>query len=87
MTSPAPPEATYPMHVCAVDGIVYDQRRNAWYGLHTPPMKLHCPVCGGTMEGEPKAPPHVMHFCFQCGTTFDRHRHTWYGLVMHAPSP
>lgn len=82
MSSPAPPNAAYPMHLCSVDGIVYDQHRNAWYGPVEPKRELHCPECGMKMEGEPKGAP-TMHFCYQCGVTFDRTRKVWYGLSFH----
>jgi ribosomal protein L37AE/L43A len=76
----------YPMHICASDGVVYDQRRGAWHGLPEIGDKLCCPACGSAMEGEPKEPPVNIFVCYQCGTTYDKGRKTWYGLAYHAPS-
>ena len=73
----------YPTHVCSTDGVVYDQRRQQWYGLPEVADKLCCPACGGAMEGEPHEPPVQMFVCYQCGTTYDKARKTWYGLVYH----
>ncbi len=85
-----PPRANvpFPMHVCATDGVVYDQRRAQWYGLPAIGPTLCCPACGQRMESEPKdAAPRVF-FCYQCGTTYDKAREAWYGLVYHlAPPP
>ncbi len=75
----------FPMHVCAVDGIVYDERRGAWYGFPEVDARLCCPACGSVMETEPKEPPIRMFFCYQCGTTYDRQRGSWYGLTYHLP--
>ncbi len=86
MASPSQPAVAYPMHVCATDGVVYDQRRAAWYGLPTIGEKLCCPACGGRMESEPKEPPARLFFCYQCGTTYDKARGTWYGLAYHVAS-
>lgn len=83
MRGPASPAVAYPMFICATDGVVYDQRRDSWHGLPEVEGKLCCPICGNSMEREPKEPPHRIFFCFQCGTTFDRERSTWYGLAYH----
>lgn len=86
----APPRTTvpYPMHVCATDGVVYDQHRAQWYGLPTIEDRLCCPACGSRMEVEPKEPPVRVFFCYQCGTTYDKARAVWYGLAYHAaPTP
>lgn len=78
----------YPMHVCATDGVVYDQKRSQWYGLPPIENRLCCPACGGRMESEPKEPPARVFFCYQCGTTYDKTRSSWYGLAYHsAPVP
>lgn len=79
MASPAPPGSAFPMSLCPTDGVVYDEKRNSWYGMIEPNRVQHCPGCGGQMEGEPKGAP-AMHFCFQCGVTYDHQRRTWYGL-------
>jgi len=86
MTGPSKPKLPYPMHICAADGIVYDERRTQWYGLPEIGETLHCPACGSRMEGTPRDPPVRIFYCFQCGTTFDRVRQTWYGLVYHHAS-
>lgn len=83
MAGPTAPNVPYPMFVCPLDGVVYDRTRDSWHGLPEIEGKLVCPVCGGVMEKEPKAPPHRIFFCYQCGTTFDRERSTWYGLAYH----
>jgi hypothetical protein len=87
MNGPTRPAVPYPMHVCGADGVVYDERRDRWYG--TPEEvgeKLHCPACGTTMEAAPREPPVRVYFCYQCGTTFDRVRGAWYGLAFHTPT-
>lgn len=71
------------MHVCAADGVVYDQRRQAWYGLPEAGDRLFCPACGHAMESEPPEPPRRLFFCYQCGVTFDKVRNGWYGLTFH----
>ncbi len=86
LSAPATARVPYPMHVCAADGVVYDERRTKWYGLPEIGEKLHCPACGSAMEGEPKEPPTRIFFCYQCGTTFDKLRSVWYGLAYHAPT-
>jgi hypothetical protein len=86
MTGPARPKLPYPMHVCASDGVVYDERRTTWYGLPEIERSVHCPACGAAMESAPKEPPVRVFFCYQCGTTYDRVRGTWYGLAYHRPS-
>jgi len=83
MSGPSSGKVPYPMFVCGQDGVVYDQRRDAWHGLPEVREKLCCPICGGTMEVEPKQPPHRVYFCFQCGTTYDKEQGTWYGLAYH----
>ena len=75
----------YPMHVCGNDGVVYDARRAAWYGMPEVGETLHCPGCGAGMEGEPKEPPTRIFFCYQCGITYDKGRGAWYGVAYHAP--
>jgi hypothetical protein len=87
MRGPTAPTVPYPIHVCATDGVVYDERRAAWYGLPELTEKVACPGCGGRMEGEPNEPPVRMFFCYQCGITFDRNRASWYGLAYHLPQP
>ncbi len=74
----------FPMHVCATDGIVYDERRSQWYGLPEVEAKLHCPGCGAAMEGEPPTPPSRVFVCYQCGITFDRATSAWFGLAYHS---
>ncbi len=83
MPGPANPNVPYPMYVCAHHGVVYDRRRDAWHGLPDPETALHCPICGRTMEYEPKEPPTRIFFCYECGTTYDRERSTWYGIAPH----
>ena len=83
-----PPKVVpFPMHVCPVDGVVYDVRRSQWYGLPEIKEKLCCPACGSAMETEPKEPPVRVFFCYQCGTTFDRTRGAWFGLAYHENPP
>jgi len=82
LISPARPGVAYPMHFCSVDGVVFDERRNLWYGFAEPPAQIHCPNCGLKLEGEPKDAP-AMYFCFQCGVTYDRSRKEWYGMSLH----
>lgn len=77
----------YPMHTCAAEGVVYDERRGSWYGLPEIGDRLNCPACGGAMDAEPKEPPIRIFFCYQCGTTYDRLRGTWYGLTAHHNPP
>lgn len=86
MGSPTKPTVQFPMHVCGVDGVVFDERRGSWYGLPEIDSKLCCPICGSAMEVEPKEPPVRMFFCYQCGTTFDKQRTSWYGLAFHLPT-
>lgn len=76
----------YPMHSCAVDGVVYDVRRQRWYGLPDLREGVYCPLCGSAMEGGASAdePPKLL-FCYQCGVTLDRSQSVWYGLVGHFP--
>ena len=83
MTGPSNPSVPYPMYLCPHHGVVYDRRRESWHGLPDPETKLCCPICGRSMEFEPKEPPVRIFFCYQCGTTFDRERGTWYGLAYH----
>lgn len=87
MREPTPSAVPFPMYICGVDGVVYDRRRDSWHGLPELKDRVCCPVCGGSMEAEPKEPPHRMFFCFQCGTTFDRDRGTWYGLAYYLAPP
>ena len=87
MAAPAAAGSNFAMHVCTTDGIVYDVTRNLWYGFVRPPLEVHCPTCGMTMDGEPRIPPHAMHFCFHCGITFDPGRKVWYGIPMHMVTP
>jgi len=87
MSGPTRPTVAYPMHVCAADGIVYDQRRGQWYGLPEIGDTLCCPACGNRMDAEPKTPPIRVFVCYQCGTTFDRSRAAWYGLAYHVAPP
>lgn len=86
LPGPAPAKVPYPMHVCAADGVVYDERRGNWYGLPEIGDRLHCPACGSKMEGEPKEPPTRIFFCYQCGTTYDKVKGAWYGLAYHLPA-
>jgi ribosomal protein L37AE/L43A len=83
MTGPASPSVPYPMFLCAYHGVVYDRKRDAWHGLPEGLAKLCCPVCGTSMEFEPKDAPARIFFCYQCGTTFDKERSTWYGVAFH----
>ncbi|MHB1435766.1 MAG: transposase family protein [Thermoplasmata archaeon] len=85
MAGPNRPVVPYPMFVCTIDGVVYDRKRQLWYGLPEIGEELHCPLCGAKMEGEPSQPPVRIFFCYQCGTTFDRSRSTWYGVAPQAP--
>lgn len=78
---PHKPDAAYPMLFCHHDGIVYDVKRNTWYGITRLPPIVRCPGCGQEMDGEPKGAA-VMHFCFECGITYDRLKNTWYGVNM-----
>ncbi len=87
MASPRGRDVPFPMHVCAVDGVVFDEKRDRWYGLPEIGEKLCCPVCGQAMEGEPPEPPVRLFFCYQCGTTFDKGRSAWYGIVPHLAGP
>jgi hypothetical protein len=89
MSGPVHPDRVpFPMFVCAADGVVYDRRRDRWYGMPEVGEKLCCPACGGAMEVEPKEPPAQIFFCYQCGTTYDKPRSMWYGLAYHhAPAP
>jgi hypothetical protein len=83
--SPPPRQPVpYPMHVCATDGIVYDQKRGQWYGVPEVHDRLCCPACGNAMESEPKGGSPRVFFCYQCGTTYDKSRAAWYGLAFHA---
>ncbi|MGA7923140.1 MAG: hypothetical protein WCA77_04115 [Thermoplasmata archaeon] len=77
----------FPMHVCAADGVVYDQQRDQWYGMPEIGNSLNCPACGGGMEFEPKEPPVRIFFCYQCGTTFDKMGGQWFGLSAHQRPP
>jgi hypothetical protein len=83
MTDPKTPAVPYPMHICAADGVVYDRRRDKWYGTPEVGDKLCCPACGGAMDSEPTEPPIRIFFCYQCGTTYDKVRASWYGLSAH----
>jgi len=83
MTGPPKPTVPYPLYLCPYDGVVHDRRRERWYGLPEIDRKLHCPICGGSMEYEPKEPVARIFFCYQCGTTFDKERAAWYGLKFH----
>jgi hypothetical protein len=83
MSAPPSPRVAFPMYVCPHDGVVFDQKRDAWHGQPEAGPRLHCPICGGLMEVEPKEPPHRIFFCYQCGTTFDKERTSWYGLGFH----
>ena len=85
LASPSRGPVMYPMHVCAADGVVYDQKRGNWYGLPSIEERLCCPGCGNSMESEPRDAPARVFFCYQCGTTFDKSRGAWYGLAYHAP--
>lgn len=87
MAGPQRSAVAYPMHVCGVDGVIYDQRRSQWYGLPEIGEKLCCPACGSRMDTEPKEPPVRVFFCYQCGTTYDRNRSTWYGIAYHVSAP
>ncbi len=84
LTGPARPVA-FPMHVCAVDGVVYDARRGRWYGLPAVEDRLHCPACGEGMEPQPPEPPVLLFVCYQCGVTYDRGKAQWYGVSYHLP--
>ena len=86
MNGPPNPGVPYPIFVCTVEGVVFDQRRAEWHGIPESLEKLCCPACGHPMEREPKEPPVRMFFCYQCGTTYDRSRPAWYGLAYHQPS-
>lgn len=83
MSAPPPRTVAFPMHICAGDGVVYDQKRDQWYGVPEVGDHLRCPACGSPMESEPKEPPIRIFFCYQCGTTYDKHRSRWYGLSYH----
>ena len=83
LSGPPTPTVPFPMYICAYDGVIHDQKRDLWHGLPEAPSKFFCPVCGGVMEVEPKAPPHRIFYCFQCGTTYDRERTTWFGLAYY----
>ena len=86
MSGPSSASAVpFPMYVCGHDGVVYDRRRDSWHGLPEVGEKLCCPICGSSMEFQPKEPPHRIFFCFQCGTTFDKELSAWYGLAYHLP--
>ncbi|HEV2231598.1 MAG TPA: hypothetical protein VGS18_05385 [Thermoplasmata archaeon] len=87
MAGPQRAAVAFPMHVCGVDGVIYDQRRSQWYGLPEIGEKLCCPACGARMDTEPKGPPVRVFFCYQCGTTYDRNRSTWYGIAYHVSAP
>ena len=86
MTAPPSANVPYPMYLCAVDGIVFDRKRDGWYGLPEIKEKLCCPACGKAMDGEPKEPPIRVFVCYACGTTFDKGRSQWYGLAYHHPT-
>ena len=86
MAAPPNSRVPFPMFICANDGIIYDQKRTAWYGVPEIEGRLHCPACGSAMDSEPKVPPVRIFFCYQCGTTYDRTRSLWYGLAYHHPS-
>lgn len=83
MTGPGGPPVPFPMFLCPHHGVVYDRRRDTWHGLPEVGTLLRCPICGNTMEFEPKDSPARIFFCYQCGTTFDKERGTWYGLAFH----
>jgi ribosomal protein L37AE/L43A len=83
MTGPPSPNVPYPMFLCGLHGVVYDKKRDAWHGMPELDSKLCCPVCGTSMEFEPKDAPARIFYCYQCGTTFDKDRATWYGLAYH----
>ena len=83
MAGPKGPPVPYPMFLCPHHGIVYDRRRDTWHGLPEVGTKLICPICGSSMEFEPKDAPARIFFCYQCGTTFDKERGTWYGLAYY----
>ena len=73
----------YPMYVCTTDGVVYDQRRQSWYGLAEAGEHLACPACGHAMETEPSEGAPRLYFCYQCGVTFDKARNSWFGHTFH----
>jgi hypothetical protein len=85
MAGPTAPAVPFPLYLCAIDGVVYDRRRSAWYGLPEIQDQLFCPTCGFKMQGEPKEPPVRMFYCYQCGVTYDRQRTSWYGVAYHLP--
>ena len=83
MAAPRSLQVPYPMFLCAIDGLVYDLKRDTWYGVPPVGDRLCCPICGNGMDAEPKEPPTRLFACYQCGTTFDKARTTWYGLAYH----